>query len=142
MSGLILVLWTVQFPNNFNRAVVYGALGYLMYSFGSRAVLLRHHRKGINLSKRGLFSEALSEFQSSYSFLSKHAWIDRYRVLVMLDSSAVPYREMALCNTAYSYLQIDERAKAQEYYRKAIEEFPESDAAKSGLEHVESEKKI
>src|SRR5215203_2491197 len=79
MCGLILLLWKVLFPDNFNRAVVYGALGYLAYSFGSKAILLRHHRQGISLSKRGLFREAIPQFQSSYLFLSKYPWIDKYR---------------------------------------------------------------
>jgi tetratricopeptide (TPR) repeat protein len=138
MFGLILVLWKIQFPDNFNLAILYGALGYLAYSFGSKAILLRHHRQGINLSKLGLFREAIDEFQSSYSFLRKYPWIDKYRFITMLDSSAVPYREMALCNIAFSYVQLDEKVKAQEYYRKALEESPESDMAKSGLEYVES----
>ena len=142
MFGLILLLWTTRFPDNFNMAMGYGALGYLIYSFGSRAILLRSHRRGINLSKRGLFSEALAEFRSSYLFLSKNSWIDKYRVIVMLDSSAIPYREMALCNLAYCYLQINEKGKAQEYYRKAVAEFPGSEVAKSGLEQVESEARI
>jgi len=138
MFGLILLLWKVQFRNNFNLAMLYGALGYLVYSFGSKALLLRHHRRGINFSKLRLFPEAISEFQSSYSFLSKYSWIDKYRLVTMLDSSAIPYREMALCNVAFSYAQVDEKSRAEEFYRKALEEFPESALAKSGLEYVES----
>jgi hypothetical protein len=138
MFGLIFLLWTVQFRNNFTLAMLYGALGYLVYSFGSKALLLRHHRRGINLSKLRLFPEAISEFQSSYSFLSKYSWIDKYRFITMLDSSAIPYREMALCNVAFSYVQVDEKSRAEEFYRKALEEFPESALAKSGLEYVES----
>jgi len=137
MSGLILLIWRVQFPDRFRLALLYGALAYLVYSFGSKAILLRHHRRGIHFLKLGRFREAISEFQSSYSFLSKYPWIDKYRFLTMLDSSAIPYREMALCNIAYSYVQLDEKAKAQEYYRKALDEFPESDLAESGLEYVE-----
>lgn len=139
MLGLILLLWKVQFPSNFRLAILYGALGYLIYSFGSKAIALRHHRRGIHLLKRGLFREAISEFQSSYSFLSKYAWLDKYRFITILDSSAMPYREMALCNIGYSHILLDEKAKAQECYRRALEEFPESDLAKSGLEHAESE---
>jgi len=141
MFGLILLLWTVKFRNNFNLAILYGALGYLVYSFGSKAFLLRHQRRGINLSKLGLFPEAIYEFQSSYSFLSKYSWIDKYRFLTMLDSSAIPYREMALCNVAFSYAQVDEKSRAEEFYRMAMEEFPESDLAKTGLEYVESGKR-
>jgi tetratricopeptide (TPR) repeat protein len=138
MFGLILLLWRIQFPNNFDLAMFYGALGYLIYSFGSKALLLRHHRRGIRLSKLKLFREAIPEFLSSYSFLSKHSWVDKYRFITMLDSSAVPYREMALCNIAFSYAQVEENSRAEEYYRKALEEFSQSVMAKSGLEHVES----
>jgi tetratricopeptide (TPR) repeat protein len=138
MFGVILFFWKTQFPNNLDLAILYGALGYLVYSFGSKALILRHHRRGISLSKLKLFREAIPEFQSSYSFLSKYSWVDKYRFITMLDSSAVPYREMALCNAAFSYAQLDEKSRAEEYYRKALEEFPESDLAKSGLEYVES----
>jgi tetratricopeptide (TPR) repeat protein len=138
MFGLILVLWKIQFPNIFDLAMLYGALGYLVYSFVSKALLLRHHRRGIKLSKLKLFREAIPEFQSSYSFLSKYSWLDKYRFITMLDSSALPYREMALCNVAFSYAQVEEKSRAEEYYRKALEEFPESIMAKSGLEYVES----
>lgn len=141
MSGLILLLWKVQFPNSFDLAVLYGALGYLVYSFGSKALLLRHHRRGIRFSKLKLFREAIREFESSYSFLSKYSWVDKYRFITMLDSSALPYREMALCNVAFSYAQVEERSRAKEYYRMALEEFPESVMAKSGLEYVESAKR-
>ena len=118
--------------------MLYGALGYLVYSFGSKALLVRHHRRGITLSKRGLFREGISEFQSSYWFLSKYSWIDKYRFITMLDSSAIPYREMALCNIAFCYAQVDEKSRAEEFYRKALDQFPESAMAKSGLEDVES----
>lgn len=137
MFGLILFLWQVLFPGKLNLAVLYGALAYLVYSFGSKSILLRHHKRGIALSRLGLFREAMAEFSASYSFLSKYPWLDKYRFLTMLDSSAIPYREMALCNIAFSHLQLDEKVEAREYYRKALEEFPESELAKSGLDYVE-----
>ena len=56
----------------------------------------------------------------------------------MLDSSALSYREMALVNIAYSYVQLDEKATALKYYQRALEEFPESKMAQSGIEYVAS----
>ncbi len=138
MFGLILFFWQMLSPGMVNLAVLYGALAYLAYSFGSKAVLLRHHKRGMSLSKLGLFREAIAEFRASHLFLSKYPWLDEYRFLTMLDSSAAPYREMALCNIAFSHLQLDERAEAREYYRKAVEEFPRSEMAKNGLAYVES----
>lgn len=47
---------------------------------------------------------------------------------------------MALCNTAYAYVQLGDKVKAQEYYQKALEEFPHSDVVKTGLEYLKQEK--
>jgi hypothetical protein len=138
MLGLILLLWKVKFPDRYDLAMLYGALVYLAYSYGSKSILLKYQRRGVTLTKLGLFRESITEFQASYSFFSKYAWIDKYRFLTMLDSSAVPYREMALCNIAYSHIQLDEKFKAQEYYQRALTEFPESSIAKNGLEYIES----
>lgn len=138
MFGLILFLWQVLFPGKLTLAMLSGALAYLAYSFGSKAILLRRHKRGIGLSRLGLFREAIAEFGASYLFLSNYPWLDEYRFFTMLDSSAVPYREMALCNIAFSHLQLDERAEAREYYRKALDEFPKSEMARDGLVYVES----
>jgi tetratricopeptide (TPR) repeat protein len=138
MFGLILLFWLIKFTDQFNLAVVYGTLAYLVYSFGSKAIILRHHRQGMNLSKLGRFREATDEFKASHAFFSEYWWIDKYRFITMLDSSAISYREMALCNTAFSYIQLNETAKAEQFYRKALQEFPDSEIAKSGLEYIQS----
>ena len=138
MFGLVLFLWQVLFPGKLSLAVLCGALAYLAYSFGSRAILLRRHKRGMSLSRLSLFREAIAEFGASYSFLSKYPWLDEYRFLTMLDSSAVPYREMALCNIAFSHFQLDEIEEAQKYYRQALGEFPGSEIAKNGLAYIES----
>jgi tetratricopeptide (TPR) repeat protein len=140
MSGAVLLLWKLQFPDQFNLALIYGTLAYLTYSFGSKAILLRHHRRGIQFTNAQLFRQAISQFQSSYAFLNRYAWIDKYRFIIVLDSSAIAYREMALCNIAYSYIQLGDKGKAQEYYQDALQEFPDSHVAQGGLEYLEQEK--
>ncbi len=139
MFGLIWFLWKVQFPDRFDVAMLYGACCYLVYSFGSKAVLLKHHRRGISLSKVGSFREAIIEFQASYSFLRKFEWVDKFRFVTLLDSSAITYREMALCNIAFAYFQLGEKSKSKEFYQKALAEFPSSDMAKSGLDFVDAD---
>src|SRR6266542_5875888 len=136
MLLLTLLFWKAFVPTNLSMAAAYAAVVYLLYSFGSKALLLRYHREGIHLIKRQAFHEAIDAFQMSYGFLEKHPWLDKYRFITMLDSSALSYREMALCNIAYSYAQLDERVAASEYYKKALEEFPESEMAQSGIEYV------
>ena len=90
----------------------------------------------MRLARQQAFREAIDKFQRSYEFLEKYPWLDKYRFITMLDSSARSYREMALCNIAYSHVQLDDRASALKYYEKALEEFPHSDMAQSGLEYV------
>jgi tetratricopeptide (TPR) repeat protein len=137
MLAIVLLVWKVFLPNDFRRASVYGVAIYLIYSFGSKALWLKNHRRGIYLTKLDSYQDAINEFRLSYEFLSKYSWLDKYRFITMLDSSAVSYREMALCNIAYSYAQLNDRSAALQSYRRAVEEFPESEMAKSGISYLE-----
>jgi tetratricopeptide (TPR) repeat protein len=139
MFALMVVGFGIFSPNDFWRGSIYGVAAYLVYSFGSRGVLLKNHRRGIYFAKLNSYHDAIREFQLSYQFLGRHQWVDKYRFIVMLDSSAVSYREMALCNIAYSHVQLQEPVQALQYYRRALEEFPESEMAKDGVVHVEAE---
>ena len=88
------------------------------------------------LARLQAFREAIDKFQRSYGFLEKYSWLDKYRFITMLDSSARSYREMALCNIAYSYVQLDDPVSALKYYERALDEFPQSEMAQSGLEYI------
>ena len=133
---ITLLFWKVFFPTDLSSAVAYAAIVYLVYSFGSKSVLLKDHRQGMHLARLKAFREAIDKFQRSYEFLEKHSWLDQYRFITMLDSSARSYREMALCNIAYSHVQLGDSASAMKYYERALKEFPQSDMAQSGLEYV------
>ena len=139
LFALIIVSWKILSPDDFWRGSIWGPAVYLLYSFGSKAILLKHHRRGIQLSKLNRYDDAISEFESSYQFLSRYEWVDRFRSITMLDSSAISYREMALCNIAYSHAQLGEDLPALQYYQRALKEFPESEQAKEGVRHIEAE---
>ena len=139
MFALMIAGWQVFSPNDFWRGSAFGVVAYLVYSFGSKSILLKNHRRGIYFAKLGSYQDAIREFQLSYQFLDKHKWVDTYRFLVMLDSSAISYREMALCNVAYSHAQLGQPAEALQYYRRALQEFPESELARNGVLHIEAE---
>lgn len=133
---LTLFFWKVFVPTSWGVAGAYAAVIYLLYSFGSKSVVLRYHREGMHLAKLQAFREAIDKFKRSYGFLEKHTWLDKYRFITMLDSSALSYREMALCNIAYAHVQLEDPVSALEYYQRALEEFPESEMAQSGIEYV------
>ncbi|MCI0491167.1 MAG: tetratricopeptide repeat protein [Blastocatellia bacterium] len=139
MATIVVLLWRFIYPDSIEEAVFYGVAAYLAYSFGSKAMLLSHHRQGISLINQESFQEAIRAFQASYARFSRWPWLDRFRFLTLLDSSAISYREMALCNIAYCYLRLGQTEQAQEYYRKALSQFPESELAELGLSEASKE---
>jgi hypothetical protein len=78
-----------------------GAFAYLAYSIGSRLLIPRDHRAGIKLGRKQQFEQAIPKFQASFDFFNRHAWIDRFRSIVLMSPSAASYREMALANIAF-----------------------------------------
>jgi len=120
------------------RGVTYGALIYLAYSMGSRSLLLQTQRRGMRLLQFKRYEEAVTQFEASYDFFSRHSWIDRYRSIVFMSPSAISFREMALVNIAFAFSQMGEGAKAKEYYRRTLDEFPESAVARTTLNLIES----
>jgi tetratricopeptide (TPR) repeat protein len=89
-------------------------------------------------SKLQQYPEAIRDFQSSYSFFSRNSWVDRHRSITIMSPSAISYREMALVNIAFSYSQLSQGTNAKEYYRRALDEFPNSIMARAALRLIES----
>lgn len=56
----------------------------------------------------------------------------------MLNSSAMSFQEMALCNIAFCYTQLENIEQAKKYYQRALDEFPESGLALAGLQYIEA----
>ncbi len=106
---------------------------YLFTSIALRQLVPRAHRRGMRAFRKEQYAQAVEAFKESYSFFTRHPWIDRYRFITLLSSSRMSYQEMALVNTAFCYTQIGEGAMAQRYYKKALAQFPESEMAKTAL---------
>lgn len=119
-------------------AVSLGAVFYLVYSVLSRGLLTRHHRRGMDLTRREEYPQAISEFEQSYAFFSKYAWVDQYRSVTMMTPAAMSFREMALINIAYCQRKLGDIRKAKATYERVLQEFPNSVMARSGLEAIEA----
>jgi len=135
LFGAIGVGWAIT---NSTTGIVYGAAIYLSYSFGSRLLLARAHRRGIRLAHQHRFAEAIAEYEASYDFFSRHRWLDNYRSIFMMTPGAMSYREMALANIAFAYSQLGDGQKAIAYYRRTLDEFPENQIALAALKMMES----
>ncbi len=138
MAGIIAVLYAVFKPTAWERPVALGAAIYLLYSYGSRWLLCRSQRQGMELARQKRYKEAIARFEQSYQFFSKYAWIDRFRSVVLMTPSAIGYREMALINIAYCYVQLKNISQAKAYYQKTLTEFPNSERAKVSLQAIKN----
>jgi tetratricopeptide (TPR) repeat protein len=120
-----------------NAAMIAGAAIYLLWSRLSKAVALRHQRAGVRLLRAGDFESAAAAFTKSFESLSRRPWIDQYRFLVLQDSSAISYREMALANAAFAHLRGGDTKRALSAHRAALDAFPQSQLALDGKAECE-----
>lgn len=84
-------------------AVLFGSLSFLLYRLiVVRAILCRDHRRGVVLTRRGRFEEAVVAFEASERVWGQRPTLDRFRALLL--GSATPYRFTVLAryNRAYA----------------------------------------
>jgi len=129
--GALLVL--LAYWLGLKNPILFGAAAYLTISVTLRRLIPRHHRRGIRLLKENKFDKARAEFEKSYEFFTRNAWVDDSRYLVLLSSTKICYREMALLNIAYCYGQAGDGKRSKDSYEQTLEEFPESEIAKASL---------
>lgn len=135
---LIGIFIYVFYLLNVRDPFVFGALTYLILSFGLKNLLTKDHRQGINLVKQQKFADAIHYFEKSVNFFSKNAWVDKYRSLTLLSPSKMSYREMDLCNIAFCHSQTGDGLKAKEIYRQTLGDYPENGMARAGLNMLDS----
>lgn len=129
----MLFLFLIYKLMGFEEFLLWGALTYLLISFSVRHFIPKYHRKGIRLSGKGNFEEAIPQYEKSVEFFTKRAWIDKYRFITLLSSSKLGYREMGLCNIAFCYGQLGDIEQTKKYYQIVLDGFPENGIAQSGL---------
>jgi tetratricopeptide (TPR) repeat protein len=136
--AFMLILIFIYHKLNFTDPAIYGAITYLALSMALRNLVPKSHREGLELTKEHKFENAIPKFENSYKFFTENNWIDKYRFIILLSSSKMSYREMALCNLAFCYSQIGNGQKAIEYYKKTLAEYPENEIAQTGLKMLTS----
>lgn len=118
--AFIIVIWQMVF-HSWLFAFMFGGTTYLILAWTLRLTLQRHHRKGLKLLRQKKYKEAAAAFQNSFSFFTKHPWIDKYCFITMFSSNAIPYGQMAVNNLGICYLHMGEDAKALEAFTKLAE---------------------
>ncbi len=135
---VLAVLIAVFTALEIEEPVIISVFVYLIYSIGSRYLISISHRKGISAFKQGDYTSALQNFEESYKFFQKYRWIDKWRFLILLSSSKISYREMALLNIAFCYSQLGEGVKSKQSYEKVLIHFPDSQMAVAALNMIDA----
>lgn len=139
----ILVLCYLIFPTlRIPLILVLGSSIYLSYSMSSRWLIPHHHIRGIRLLRRKQYHEAISVFEESLEFFTRHSWIDTYRAITLMTPTTFSYREMALMNIAFAYGQLGDGEKAKACYEKVLKTWPNNEVAQNILNLIEASRKI
>jgi hypothetical protein len=136
LAAAIVLGWTLT---GTPRGGLYlGAGCYLAWSIGSRWIVARSHRQGIQLVRQGRFADAIPHFEASYEFFNRHPRLDHYRALLLMSASVASFREMSLVNQAFCHAQTGEGERAVALYEWTLREFPDSALASSALQLIRS----
>lgn len=111
---------------------------YFLVFYLSKALLARPFRQGTRLLKKGKYQEAIPVFEAAHAYFNRHPWLDRYRVLFLLSTSAISYREMCLINQAYCHGQTGGASKSEALYREALKLNPDNPLAINALKMIET----
>ncbi|MCL1852669.1 MAG: hypothetical protein FWF88_06505 [Peptococcaceae bacterium] len=137
LTSVFFIIYSL-IVSSFEYAFMLTALSILIILIFLRYGVSHNHRKGIFLYKKENYMSAIQEFEKSYNFFSKHAWVDKYRAIVLLSPNRASYKEMALLNIAFCHTQSGNGALAKKYYEKTLKLFPNSGMAKTSLKFIHS----
>ncbi|NUP05609.1 MAG: tetratricopeptide repeat protein [Polyangiaceae bacterium] len=101
--------------------VVWGCIVFLSYRIlVVRLLLLRHHRRGITLTRAGDFVRAIAAFEQSEAFFAAHPTIDRLRAPLLGSAVRHSFSALAIYNQAYCYARVGDGARARRLLDKAL----------------------
>jgi tetratricopeptide (TPR) repeat protein len=138
IAFLILVFRLVIPDGDWSSIFIVGATIYVVYSFGSRYLILTAHRQGLKAMARKDYDRAIERFEKSYEFFAAYPWIDKYRAVTMMSPSLWTYREMALMNIASVYIARNDITAAESACVKVLDEFPENEVVADTLKLIRS----
>ena len=140
---VIVLMLTILFVCNaflgeYGLLVAMGSMFFMIFFL--RYSVASAHTVAIRHAKRGEFDQAIPYYENSLAFFTRHAWVDRFRAVTLLSTSAMTYREMALLGMAYCYAQIGDGKSAREQYERFLKEYPHNTMAAGALRLMDAAK--
>lgn len=111
----------------------FASFSYSFLALRLRKTIAKSHRHGIMLVRNGNFPAAIPYLERSVAYFKKNQWVDQYRFITLMSSSKFSYKEIALCNLAYCFVQINNRAQAISLYKEVLQQNPNNGFAKTAL---------
>jgi tetratricopeptide (TPR) repeat protein len=140
LAGVALHLLHV-FPE-FLSNLVAGWLLVIAYRYLIRYTITRYHVRGLQLLKEQRFAEAAQAFEEGLSFFERHPNLDKWRSILFLSASGYGYTQGTLLNLGLTYAQMEEGAKAEEYYERVLELNPTNGSAIFALKLLHAGKRM
>ncbi|MDU0369229.1 tol-pal system YbgF family protein [Hymenobacter endophyticus] len=139
--GLIVLLaWlgTGISSLDFIQCLLPAMLAAYLLSWTLRTTLGRYQQRGMQLIRKDDFLNAIPHFEQSYAYFSEKKWLDKWRYILMLSTSQMEYREMALNNIAFCYSQLGQGESARRYYHQVLAEYPDNGLAQAALKMLDA----
>lgn len=116
-----------------------GAVIFLLYRvFIVRMLICRHHRRGISLTGKGRFVDAIAAFERSEAFWNRWRRLDRARGLMLGSAVAWPFRLLARYNQAYCFSRLGQGGDAMRVLTALRRDEPDMRIAAELLEVLEA----
>jgi tetratricopeptide (TPR) repeat protein len=110
---------------------------YYVIWFASRGIFFPSViYEGIKFIKEAKFKEAIPPIQKTIDYYTSHAWIDKFRFLLLISSSKFSIRESSICNLGFCYLKLGEIEKAKATYESVLAQYPENINAQNMLDTI------
>jgi hypothetical protein len=110
--------------------VLWAVVVFLVLANLLRRIVISDFRRGADALNAKKYDEALHWLERSATFFQRYPWLDRYRYLLLLSSSALSYREMALVNRALCIGRTRSSEETDQAFKQVLREFPESALAR------------
>jgi hypothetical protein len=88
-------------------------------------LIFKHYKKGLRLSKKGEYLDAVSEFEKSYAFFARHRLLDEFSTLMRSSSleSLESYAERSLRSISECYTSLGDKELSEKYSGMAMKDF-------------------
>jgi len=132
---LLLCLFFYQYEKKFFFLPAAAVL-FLLILFNTQLFFPICLQTSINNIKQGKFEAAIPYIHQTIDFFTKHAWIDKYRALLLISNARSSLLESNWCNLAFCHLQLGAIQDAIDVYEDILKKYPNNINAQSGLRTI------